>query len=640
MCGIAGFIGRLPGEFDAAAVLRQMTDAISYRGPDDSGAWLDQDVALGHRRLSIVDLSPTGHQPMASPSGRYMAVYNGEIYNYQALRAEVLKQDSELSLRGSSDTEVMLAGCDLWGLAATLQKLNGMFALALFDRQTRRLHLVRDRLGEKPLYYTQMGGSFIFASELKALKHHPAWRGDIDRNAVVKYLRYGYVRGPASVYENVYKVQPGVVLTIGADSPHRQPSREQYWSAQDAAAQGWRNPMELTDQSAIAQLQELLSDAVGRRMVADVPLGAFLSGGIDSSLVVALMQRLSGSPVRTFSIGFGEKRFNEAENARAVATYLGTDHVDLYVTPQQALDVIPLLPSMYDEPFADSSQIPTYLVSKLAREHVTVSLSGDGGDELFCGYSRYEIAQNLSRGLERVPRSIRVASARAIRALPLPVWDVLGSPLPRSITIGRTGDRAYKLAQRFEFERFAPLYDSLLALWDDPKSALASSVALRDMSIDLPDAPSKYEQMMAFDLDTYLPDDILVKVDRASMAVSLEARVPMLDHRLVEFAWRLPMRFKHRDGVSKWLLKQVLYGLVPRELVDRPKQGFGLPIEQWLRAELREWACDLLAPDAVRRAGLFDSAVISRYLREHLSGRRSWASQLWAVLMFQAWAHG
>jgi asparagine synthase (glutamine-hydrolysing) len=644
MCGIAGFVGPTACSDAATAVLRSMTDALRYRGPDDCGLWLDRElqVAFGHRRLSIVDLTAAGHQPMASVSGRYVITYNGEIYNYEAVRAELLRDDPALRFRGHSDTEVMLAAFDRWGVRQAVARLNGMFAFALLDRERGELFLARDRLGEKPLYYCWIRDDLLFGSEIKALKQHPAWRADIDRGSLARYLRYAYVPGTRSIYEGVLKVAPGEMVIIDVSAAQRVgPRRERYWSAQEVVARGVETPLSMSDADAIARLTSLLTDAVGLRMVADVPLGAFLSGGIDSSVVVALMQRLSNKPVRTFSIGFSEKRFNEAESARAVARHLGTEHTELYVTPQESLEVIPRLPAMYDEPFADSSQIPTYLVSQLAREHVTVSLSGDGGDELFCGYDRYEIAQNLAHGLERLPKRFRTAAATAIRALPLGVWDFLGSPLPERITAGRMGDRMYKLAQRFKFDRFPDIYDSVLAIWEDPVAVLAPAEGLAAVGpISLPAAGTRYEQMMAFDLDTYLPDDILVKVDRASMAVSLEARVPLLDHRVVEFAWRLPMQFKRRDGVSKWLLRQVLYGLVPRELVDRPKQGFGVPIEHWLKGELRGWACDLLAEDRIRREGFFDPVVVSRHLDDHLSGRRSWASQLWALLMFQAWLDG
>jgi asparagine synthase (glutamine-hydrolysing) len=643
MCGIAGFSGPDAGFERADRILVSMTDAIRYRGPDDSGAWIDRElqVGLGHRRLSIVDLSPAGHQPMTSASGRFVLVFNGEIYNHLALRKDLLSAQPELQFRGHSDTEVMLAALDYWGLDRTLEKLNGMFAIALVDRKDARLYLARDRIGEKPLYYAHMGNSFLFGSELKALKQHPAWKADIDPNSLKSYLRYGYVPSPGSIYRDAYRVPSGGVVSVELKGNKRnQTSTRLYWSVEQAYSSGLANPLSISDDEAMARLRDLLTDAVGMRMVADVPLGAFLSGGIDSSLVVALMQRLSSKPVKTFSIGFGESRFNEAESAKAVARHLGTEHLEFYVSPQDSLDVIPKLPTMYDEPFADSSQIPTHLVSLLARRHVTVSLSGDGGDELFCGYDRYDLAYNLSRGLEGIPAAIRNAAASAIRAVPMRAWNVMGSVLPERVSAGRTGDRMYKLAHRFRYGDFPQIFDSTLALWDDPRSVMAKSMRLEaDKPIALHAIGSKFEQMMAHDQVTYLPDDILVKVDRASMAVSLEARVPLLDHRIVEFAWQLPMSFKRRDGVSKWLLKQLLYDMVPRALVDRPKQGFGVPIEHWLRKELRGWATDLLSADQIAQDGFLNPAVVSRHLEEHLSGTRSWATQLWTVLMFQAWLH-
>jgi len=643
MCGLAGFLGPLAGSDQANEILTRMTDVIRYRGPDDSGAWVDRELhaGLGHRRLSIVDLSPAGHQPMTSASGRFVTVYNGEIYNYQHIRKELLAENPGLKFRGHSDTEVMLAAFDLWGIDRTLEKLNGMFAIALVDRQEARLHLARDRLGEKPLYYTRMGDSFLFGSELKTLKQHPAWRAEIDPNALKDYLRYAYVRGPRSIYRDVFKVVPGGLVTVELRGPNRyQPQTRRYWSAEQAASAGIANPLNLSDAEALDRLRDLLSDAVGMRMVADVPLGAFLSGGVDSTIVVALMQRLSDKPVKTFSIGFGERRFNEAESAKAIASHLRTEHTELYVTPQESLGVIPKLPTMYDEPFADASQIPTHLVAQLARRHVTVSLSGDGGDELFCGYDRYDLAYKLAGTLEKLPGPVRSAAAAAIHAVPVGAWNVMGSWLPERLTAGRAGDRLHKLAQRFRLDSFPQVLDSVLAMWDDPRSAMSDSLLLEpDRPIALRATGDRFEQMMAHDIDTYLPDDILVKVDRASMAVSLESRVPLLDHRVVEYAWQLPMSFKRRNGVSKWLLRELLYTLVPRALVDRPKQGFGVPIEFWLRKELKEWASDLLNPDQIRRDGFLNADVVSRYYEQHMSGRRSWAAQLWTILMFQAWLH-
>jgi asparagine synthase (glutamine-hydrolysing) len=641
MCGIAGFVDRSATTEQGLASLRRMTDSIRYRGPDAEGAWFDEQlrVGLGHRRLSIVDLSAAGSQPMVSASARYVITYNGEIYNHARIREELVHAQPGIVFRGHSDTEVMLAAFEMWGIERALQKFNGMFAFALLDRDERRLHLMRDRIGEKPLYYAQFGRTFVFASELKAMKQHASWRAPIDRASLASYLRYGYVTAPRSIYEGVHKLLPGGWLTVELSNPDVATSLRQYWSAAEVAARGARERLDVSDAEALRQLSELLHDAVGMRMVADVPLGAFLSGGIDSSTVVGIMQKLSPTPVKTFSIGFGEARFNEAESARAVAKHLGTEHTELYVTPSQALEVIPQLPHMYDEPFADASQIPTYLVSQLARRHVTVSLSGDGGDELFCGYDRYQIAPNIWRGLERSPVWMRRAAVSGIRAMPMGVWNGLGALLPERLTAGRMGDRMLKLADRFAMENFASIYDSLLALWQQPELALAGNAGRLVAPIRLQPMPNQYEQMMAFDLDTYLPDDILVKVDRASMAVSLEARVPLLDHRLIEFAWQLPLHMKRREGTFKWLLRQELYTLVPRELVDRPKQGFGVPIELWLRKDLRDWACDLLDERKLQQDGFLNHELIARLLREHLSGRRSWTSQLWTALTFQAWLH-
>jgi asparagine synthase (glutamine-hydrolysing) len=642
MCGLAGFVDRSATKEQSLALLRKMTDSIRYRGPDAEGAWFDEQlrVGFGHRRLSIVDLSEAGSQPMISASARYVITYNGEIYNHVAIREELVRAQPGIVFRGHSDTEVMLAAFETWGIERSLQKFNGMFAFALLDRAERRLHLARDRIGEKPLYYAQFGRTFVFASELKAMKQHSSWSASIDRASLASYLRYGYVTAPRSIYAGVHKLLPGGWLTVELSNSESVPtSLRQYWSADEVVARGARERLAVSDAEAVTQLSELLHDAVGMRMVADVPLGAFLSGGIDSSTVVGIMQKLSPTPVKTFAIGFGEARFNEAESARAVAKHLGTEHTELYVTPREALDVIPQLPHMYDEPFADASQIPTYLVAKLARRHVTVSLSGDGGDELFCGYDRYQIAPNIWRGLERSPVWLRRATAAGIRAMPIGLWNGLGALLPARLSAGRMGDRMLKLADRFSLESFASIYDSLLALWQKPEMALAGAGSSGRLvaPIEFEPMANQYEQMMALDLDMYLPDDILVKVDRASMAVSLEARVPLLDHRLIEFAWRLPLHMKRRDGIFKWLLRQVLYTLVPRELVDRPKQGFSVPIEHWLRGELREWATDLLNEQSLKRAGFLDPQTVPILLQEHLSGRRSWTSQLWTALMFQAW---
>ncbi|MGZ5257189.1 MAG: asparagine synthase (glutamine-hydrolyzing), partial [Burkholderiales bacterium] len=582
-------------------VVERMADTLFHRGPDDSGTWIDKDagIALGHRRLSIIDLSPEGHQPMTSHSGRYVMAYNGEIYNFRELRKE-LERDG-VQWRGHSDTEVMLAAFEAWGVEGALQRFNGMFAFALWDRNEKALHLARDRLGEKPLYYGWAGKTFLFASELKALKAHPAWRAEIDRNALAAYLRHNYVPAPYSIYTGIAKLPPGhrIKLTAHDTGPVR---TEPYWSLREAAEAGVANPLDVDDETAVEGLDRLLRDAIARRMVADVPVGVFLSGGIDSSTVVALMQAQSSRPVRSFSIGFAEEAYNEARHAKAVAQHLGTDHTELYVTPQQAMSVIPKLPLIYDEPFADSSQIPTFLVSELARKHVAVTLSGDGGDELFCGYVRYFWGRRIWNRIGRLPYRLRTLTAAALRSLSPSSWNVLFAGMNRlmsSTAVGElTGDRVHKLANVLAVSSPDALYHGLVSHWPQPQSMVHGSreplTALTDRTqwARLSDFT---QRMMFLDAVTYLPDDILVKVDRASMAVSLEARVPMLDHRVVEFAWRVPLSRKNRNDQGKWLLRQVLYRYVPPALIDRPKMGFGVPIDSWLRGPLRGWAEDLLS---------------------------------------------
>lgn len=644
MCGIAGFVDQAVGSGDAQALLRDMADAIAHRGPDQDGVWHDPaaGVGLAHRRLSVLDLTDAGRQPMVSTSGRFVIVFNGEIYNHGEIRAELLARDPTLAFRGHSDTEDMLAAFEAWGVESTLSRLNGMFAFALYDRSERQLHLARDRLGEKPLYFGRVGSAVVFASELKSLRRHPRWIGGIDRAAAQDYFRYGYVTGARSIHPGIGKVRPGEWVTIPVQSPWEEPSRRLYWSVASVIERGMAQPAAWSDAEAIGRLEDLLGDAVAMRMEADVPLGAFLSGGVDSSVVVALMQQRASAPVRTFSIGFGESRFNEAEAAHRVARHLGTEHTEFFVTPREALDVIPLLPSIYDEPFADASQIPTFLVAKLARGHVTVALSGDGGDELFGGYERYDVAERFWRIGGRLPLPVRSAMAAVTAAVPIGAWDRLLGWMPSRLTVGRPGDRVHKLGQRLRVRSFDELYASMLSL-GGARSVMSREACgpgdgyppeaarpIRDLSA----------RMMAWDLAGYLPDDILTKVDRATMAVSLEGRIPLLDHRLAEFAWQLPMRLKRRGGTGKWILKEVLYRLVPRQLVDRPKQGFGVPIEYWLRHELRDWALELLSPRRLRANGLLDADYVEQLVHEHLGGRRSWAAQIWTVLMFQAWAEG
>ena len=643
MCGLTGFLGGPLAlvRDEAEALLSRMGDAIIHRGPDSGGVWSDHACAIGlaHRRLSIVDLSAAGAQPMVSHSGRYVIAFNGEIYNHLRIR-DALERDGLTGVpwRGSSDTETFLCGLEAWGLVPMLRRSIGMFAMAVWDRQERTLHLARDRIGEKPLYYgrieNEQGSAFVFGSELAALRRHPCFKSDIDRGALVSYLRHNYIGGEASIYKGIRKLPPGGMLSVSLARPD--PVVHHWWSGVDAVIRSAGERFTGTATEAVDSLESLLRDAVGQQMVADVPLGAFLSGGLDSSTVVALMQSQSSRPVRTFSIGFNEPGYNEAEHAKAVAKHLGTDHTELYVTHEQARAVIPKLPSLYSEPFADSSQIPTFLVSELARRHVTVSLSGDAGDELFCGYNRYLLTSSIWSKAAILPRPVRLSMARAVLAVGTRRWDAIGGLFSMSLL----GDKLHKGASLLSSRTISELYRSMVSHWDDPESvvlgATGSPSVLDDLSQRL-HGLGDIERMMALDLLTYLPDDILVKVDRAAMGVSLETRVPFLDHRVVEFAWSLPLSYKLRDGVTKWALREVLYRHVPRALMDRPKMGFGVPIGSWLRGPLRDWAETLLAEPRLRSEGFFNPAPIRRKWSEHLSGQRNWQYHLWDVLLFQAW---
>lgn len=643
MCGFAGFLSAAGGIdcTQAQEVLRHMANAIVHRGPDSDGYWADPALGIGlaHRRLAIVDLSPAGTQPMASGSGRYVLAFNGEIYNHQLLRQSLEREGKVIApWRGHSDTETLLAGFSAWGLVPTLQRAIGMFAIALWDRELRTLTLARDRMGEKPLYYGWQGqgkaATFLFGSELPALRSHPAFTADISRDALALYMRHNCIGGANSIYSGIRKLLPGHVLTVSCMAP--EPVLYEWWSAADVAAKSVAQPFAGRPEEAVTGLEALLRNAVGQQMMADVPLGAFLSGGIDSSTVVALMQAQSARPVRTFSIGFHEEGYNEAEHAKAVAKHLGTEHTELYVTPEQALAVIPKLPTLYSEPFADSSQIPTFLVSQLARQHVTVSLSGDAGDELFCGYNRYQMTAGVWDKVSRLPRPMRRLAAGVITSVPPGAWDKAGALLSMS----RIGDKLHKGAALLGSRSVADLYRGMVSHWSDPVNlVLGASEPATVLTGAAPALPglSDVERMMALDMLSYLPDDILVKVDRAAMGVSLETRVPMLDHRVVEFAWSLPLAYKLREGVTKWPLRQVLYRHVPPELIERPKMGFGVPIDHWLRGPLREWAETLLAEPRLRGEGFFNPEPIRQKWAEHLSGQRNWQYHLWDVLMFQAW---
>jgi asparagine synthase (glutamine-hydrolysing) len=640
MCGIAGFWQTKRTPDDPVETLSRMGAALTHRGPDDSGNFHDVGTGIGlaFRRLSILDLSTEGHQPMFSASGRYVMVFNGEVYNFQEIKTEV----GTHNWRGHSDTEVMLEAFERWGVESAVQRFVGMFAFALWDRQQRKLHLVRDRLGIKPLYYGRAGRAFVFASELKAIWQHREFEGEIDRDALALYMRHNYVPSPHCIYKGLYKLQAGCILTLASDGATPQVRR--YWSAKEIARRGQVSPLQASEAEAIEELHQLLLQAVKLRMIADVPLGAFLSGGIDSSTVVALMQAQSQRPIKTFTIGFHEEGYNEAIDAKRVAEHLCTDHTELYLTSKDALDVIPLLPTMYDEPFSDSSQIPTYLVSKLARRSVTVSLSGDGGDELFGGYNRYSLTRRIWNSMRLFPAPLRRVAAFSLRALPPERIDaafrMLRGLIPRKFIPSAPGDKAHKLATLLNLQSPESLYYRALSHWDDPGFVVANSrepSTIRDSIEELSASLDFEEVMMATDLLTYLPDDVLTKVDRASMAVSLEGRVPLLDHRVVEFAWRLPRRFKIRGRVSKWILRQVLNKYVPQRLIERPKMGFGVPVDRWLRGPLRDWAEDLLSEKNLSWHGFFNVAPIREKWQEHLSGDHNRQYLLWDVLVFQDW---
>ncbi|MEX8499560.1 asparagine synthase (glutamine-hydrolyzing) [Leptothrix ochracea] len=653
MCGLTGFLslGDIGPRLDAEALLRRMAGALRHRGPDSAGVWSDREagIGLGHRRLAIVDVSEAGHQPMTSVSGRYVIAFNGEIYNHTQLRAELAQLGRSPAWRGHSDTETLLAGFEAWGFEATLKRAVGMFAIALWDRQERTLSLARDRMGEKPLYWGWQGGvggharTLLFGSELKALRAHPAFAAVVDRDALALLLRHNYIGAPHAIYQGIHKLEPGCWLQVSQAQP--EPQIHAYWSALEVALKGHAEPFVGSENDAVDRLEALLKDAVGQQMMADVPLGAFLSGGIDSSAVVALMQAQSSRPVKTFTIGFHEPGYNEAEHAKAVAQHLGTEHTELYIEPAQALAVIPDLPKLYDEPFSDSSQIPTFLVSQLARQHVTVSLSGDGGDELFCGYERYRLAHKLWHRISKVPRPLRHLACSALQLLSPDQWnrliDVVESALPAKRRHPILGDKIYKGAGLLGSAHFSDLYWGLISHWPDPaKVVLGSSeptTILSECSASLMPGLSEVERMMVLDQLSYLPGDILTKVDRAAMGVSLESRVPMLDHRVVEFAACLPQGLKLHDGVTKWPLRQVLYRHVPQALIDRPKMGFAIPLKGWLRAPLKDWAEALLDPARLAREGYFDVAAVRRKWDDHVHGRRDWQAHVWDVLMFQAW---
>ena len=640
MCGIAGMVDwRAATSADALrSIADAMIETVRHRGPDAGDVWVEAEggVALGQRRLAIIDLSPGGAQPMHSADRRFVITFNGEIYNYRDIRREL--QAAGHSMRSDSDTEVLLEACALWGVEAAIERAIGMFAFALWDRKTRSLTLARDRLGIKPLYYAASPERILFASQLKAFRPAPHWKPTIDEDAVVGYLRHAYIAQPRTIYREAEKLAPGHILTLRGGST---PSPKCFWDLRGIAVAGQRRNDPVPDpREAADRLDALLRDSVKLRMIADVPLGAFLSGGIDSSTVVALMQAQSTRAVKTFSIGFHESGYDEAQCAKQVAAHLGTDHTEFYVEPRHALDVIPHLADWFDEPFADPSQIPTYLVSELTRKHVTVALSGDGGDELFAGYNRYVWAERLARAVNLVPRPLRGASAAALRALAPQTWNWLFGFVPAAWRPALPGDKLHKITTLLDNPQPDAIYRRLVSQWEHPEEVAAAGREPRGPMWDptiARDFRDLVPRMQFLDMITYLPDDILTKVDRATMAVGLEGRVPLLDHRVVAYSWSLPLEFKLRGGRSKWLLRQVLDRYVPRSLIDRPKMGFGVPIDAWLRGPLREWAESLLAPARLASDGFVRVEPVRRAWREHLEGSRNWQYPLWTVLMLQAW---
>lgn len=649
MCGFAGFFYKNGSNFDYCShLLRDMGNKIRHRGPDSDGIWLNNDCSLGfvHRRLAIQDLSDAGHQPMLSRSEKYIIVFNGEIYNHLDLRKYIQKKNNNIAWKGYSDTETLLELIEQVGLRAALQMCVGMFTFAIWDQKNKILHLARDRMGEKPLYYGLQDGVFLFGSELKALKTHPAFLGEMDRGAIASFLRHNYVPSPASIYKNINKLGQGCYLRAEYAAGELKIDVEQYWSLEESIRLSKADIFVGDFYEASYELEKTITRAISGQMISDVPLGAFLSGGIDSSLIVSLMQKMTDRPIKTFTIGFNESGYNEAVYAKQVADHLGTDHNQLYVDDTTALDVIPKLPQLYDEPFADSSQIPTYLVSLLASKDVSVVLSGDGGDEIFGGYSRYFRAKKIENLVEITPEFVRKNIPRLLNMLPHSFWNNIAKPFntiravrhQKPINLSNKRDR---LTELFCMENEFHLYKGFVSHWHNPEEIVIGanesesffSTMPNDIGVNL----DFFEQMMFVDAKTYLPDDILVKVDRAAMGVSLETRVPLLDHRVIEFAWRLPHHFKSNRSNGKLILREILKRHVPEQLFERPKMGFGVPINSWLRGPLREWADDLLSEDTLRREGIFNPKEITNKWAEHKNGTSDWHYLIWDILMFQSW---
>ena len=646
MCGINGFYSNSSLTFDN--VILKMNSAISHRGPDTNGVWQDKNsgIVLGHQRLSIIDLSAAGKQPIQSNSSRFILTYNGEIYNHLEIRKEIEKSNSNIKWYGNSDTETLLEAIDFWGIEITLQKIDGMFAFGLWDQKTRCLTLVKDRIGEKPLYYGWQGKGdnkiFLFSSELKALKMHPEFKGEINRDAIALQLRHNCVPAPYSIYKDIHKLLPGCYLQLKESDLKKCliPQSKIYWSLTESAIYGNNNQLILSEIDIQKGLEKHLRSSVKKQMISDVPIGAFLSGGIDSSTVVALMQSQSNHPIKTFTIGFSEEDYSEAKYAKKIAKHLGTDHTELYVSSKMAMEIIPKLPSIYDEPFSDSSQIPTYLVSQLAKQHVKVSLSGDGGDELFCGYNRYIMSKKFSNIFRLMPLFFRKILSNRLELISTKNWDKLSNFLPFLDQYSNFGDKMHKVVNVLKAKDLDDLYYMLCSHWQNPTELLINSkepgTLLTEFKPELKGLNNQ-QQMMALDFITYLSDDILVKVDRAAMASSLETRVPFLDHKLIEYVWKIPHSLKFRNGQGKWILRQILNQYIPENLTKRSKMGFGIPIDTWLRGPLRDWAENLLNEKRLKEEGFFNPKLIRDKWEDHLSDKRNWQSDLWDILMFQAW---
>lgn len=635
MCGLAGFFNSQHNANQSHAIMTDMTNRLIHRGPDDHGVWCssEEGIALGHRRLAILDLSSQGHQPMHSHNDRYVIVYNGEIYNYVILKKQLQAKGHIFS--GNSDTEVILSLITEYDIAPTLQLISGMFAFALWDKTNKILHLARDRIGEKPLYYGLVDNTLIFGSELKAIRCYPGFQNKVAQLSLISFMQYGYIPAPMSIYENIYKLPPGTYLSLSRSNLHNLPTPKSYWSAIQDVEAGQKNPLQLTDKETVDHAEELLSSIVHSRMVSDVPIGAFLSGGIDSSLITAMMQKHSSKPIKTFTIGFHDPAYNEAGYAKAIATHLHTEHTELYVGAQQALDVIPKLSSIYDEPFADSSAIPTYLVAELTRQHVTVCLSGDGGDELFGGYNRYLLGKTLGNTINILPYSLRLAAQKLLVTLASPQME----RWLKYTKIPLISHKLHKASTVIATKSADELYLHLVSQWISPHEIvkISGEYLTIQQQVCLIELKNIIQKMMLNDTLFYLPDDIMVKVDRACMAVGLESRAPFLDHQLFEWTGRLPLNMKVRNRTTKWLLRELLSRHVPRPLFERPKMGFGVPLDAWLRGPLREWAESLLNKTVIEEQGFLHSEPILKKWAEHLSGKRNWQYQLWTVLMFQAW---